>query len=190
MIEPARSASRRWGIGAMWGGGRRAGPSFPCGRVDLRPGRDRSGCNLVSLLFRPCCAPCHLSSFSRHPHDVFVWGKRRMGRCVTIVVGIFALAGLTATAQGQKKKASAEFTRQGLLIVNFAPGAGADLKLGRHAADVVRDRIGRFLRADEFLLAHVAATPAGVRLWGDLILLRDDQLRQAIAPATAPKLDS
>ena len=153
-----------------------------------------------------------------------------MGGRYAIVVAMCALAGLAATAHGQKKKESPEFTRQGLLIVNFAPGAGADFKLGRHAADVVRDRvahfvdkkqldvidgdairirlvtdgfspdtsysvadahaIGRFLRADEFLLAHVASTPAGVRLWGELVLLRDDQLRQAIAPATASRLDS
>ena len=39
-----------------------------------------------------------------------------------------------------------EFTRQGLLIVNFTPGAGADHRLGREAGNAVRSRIGRFLR--------------------------------------------
>ncbi|HEY2906559.1 MAG TPA: hypothetical protein VGJ29_11720, partial [Vicinamibacterales bacterium] len=124
----------------------------------------------------------------------------RRGNAVTMLC---ALLGAAAAAQGQNKKVAPEFTRQGLLIVNFAPGAGADLKLGRRAGDVVRDRlarfvdkkqvdvidgdairirlftdgfspdttysvsvahaIGRFLRADEFLLAHVSTSPSGVR---------------------------
>ena len=147
------------------------------------------------------------------------------------LIAAAVLGGRTGPAHAQqKKKELPEFTRQGLLVVNFAPGAGADLKLGRRAGDAVRSRveklvdrkmvdvidgdairirlmtdgfspdttydvgvahaIGRFLRADEFLLASVANTPNGVRLSGDLVLLRDDQLRQSIPAVTAPKLDS
>ena len=42
-----------------------------------------------------------------------------------------------------------EFTRQGLLIVNFTPGAGADARLGREAGNAVRSRIGRFLKGKD-----------------------------------------
>ena len=50
--------------------------------------------------------------------------------------------------------------------------------------------IGRFLRADEFLVAHVSSTPAGPRISGHLVLLRDEHLRQPLPDATAPNLDS
>jgi tetratricopeptide (TPR) repeat protein len=50
--------------------------------------------------------------------------------------------------------------------------------------------IGRFLRADEFVLARVSNTPAGPRLSGQLVMFRDEQLRQPLADVTAPKLDS
>ena len=153
-----------------------------------------------------------------------------MGDRRIVTAGLwFALSVLANAAQGQKKDAP-EFTRQGLLIVNFTLANGADLRLGRRAGDAVRSRvsklvdkrdvdvidgdkirirfmtdgfspdssysvsdahsIGRYLRADEFLLANVASTPAGFRLSGDLVLLRDDQLRQPIPPVTAAKLDS
>jgi tetratricopeptide (TPR) repeat protein len=145
---------------------------------------------------------------------------------------LFCLAGFASIASGQrgKKDPPLEFTRQGLLIMNFSPGPGADLRLGRRAADAVRDRvdklvnkrevevidgdnirtqleragysadttfspgearaIGRFLRADEFLVARVMATPAGTRISGHLVLLRDDNLRQPLPEVTATKLDS
>ena len=147
------------------------------------------------------------------------------------VVLVVCLAGLVPAAQAQRgKKEVLEFTRQGLLIVNFIPGPGADLRLGRRAADAVRSRvarlvnkkevdvidgddirtqleragyspdttfaegeahaIGRFLRADEFLIARVVNGPSGPRLSGNLILLRDEHLRQPLPEVTAPKLDS
>jgi tetratricopeptide (TPR) repeat protein len=114
--------------------------------------------------------------------------------------------------------------------MNFTPGSGADLRLGRRAADAVRDRvdklvnkreveviegdnirtqleragystdttfsvgearaIGRYLRADEFLVARVASTPSGTRLSGHLVLLRDEHLIQPLPDVSAPKLDS
>ena len=123
-----------------------------------------------------------------------------------------------------------EFTKQGLLIVNFVPRTGADMKLGRKAADAVRSRVGklvnkrevdvldgddvayrmeragynpdtvldsrdiravgRYLRADEFIVASVANGPAGPRITGELVLFRDERLRQPLPEATAPKLDS
>jgi tetratricopeptide (TPR) repeat protein len=142
------------------------------------------------------------------------------------------LAAFASVAHGQrgKKDPPLEFTRQGLLIMNFSLGPGADLRLGRRAADAVRDRvdklvnkreveiidgdnirtqleragyspdttftpgearaIGRFLRADEFLVANVTTTPSGTRLSGHLVLLRDDHLRQPIPDVTSTRLDS
>jgi hypothetical protein len=157
--------------------------------------------------------------------------RARLSRRV-VAAGIALLAaGTPAGAQRGKKDApQQEFTRQGLLIVNFAPRAGADMKLGRKAADAVRSRVGRFLdkkdvevvdagdvayrmeragynpdttldmpairsagkyfRADEFVTASVANGPAGPRLSGSLVLLRDERLRQPLPDATAPRLDS
>ena len=142
-----------------------------------------------------------------------------MDRCRNGIAVLCALVGLASTAQSQNKKSGPEFTRQGLLIVNFAPGAGADLELGRRAGDVVRDRlarfvdkkqvdvidgdkirirlftdgfspdttysvsvahaIGRFLRADEFLLAHVSTSLARVPWPWQVEVLLDLPLDQA-----------
>jgi tetratricopeptide (TPR) repeat protein len=142
---------------------------------------------------------------------------------------LVALASRDATAQ-RRKDAPSEFTRQGLLIVNFAPRAGATLKLGRSAGNAVRARVGKlvnrrevdvidgneieyrmdragfdpdglftledlhaighYLRADEYLWASVSSDPSGVRLSGELVLMRDERLRQPILDAVAPKLDS
>lgn len=158
-------------------------------------------------------------------------------RAFTTVV---LLASLPAAAQ-QKPVAPApptrapaknvqEFTRQGLLIVNFTPGAGADTKLGKRSADAVRSRVDRLVnkrevqvvdgdeielrmakagfapdmtyeagyvhaaaanfRADEYLLAKVSNSAQGVSLTGELVLIRDKRLRQPIAVARAPRLDS
>lgn len=138
-----------------------------------------------------------------------------------------------APAQPKPKdppKDGQEFTRQGLLIVNFTPRTGADMKLGRKAADAVRSRVGKFvnkrevdvldgddiayrmeragfnpdtifelrdvraigkyLRADEFVLASVSNGPSGPRISGQLVLFRDERLKQPLAEVTAPKLDS
>jgi tetratricopeptide (TPR) repeat protein len=145
-----------------------------------------------------------------------------------LLVGFLAIAPSLEAQRG--KKEPLEFTRQGLLIVNFIPGPGADLRLGRRAADAVRDRvaklinkrevevidgddirtqleragyspdttfatgeahaIGRFLRADEFLIARVTNGPSGPRLSGQLLLLRDENLRQPLPEVGALKLDS
>jgi len=123
-----------------------------------------------------------------------------------------------------------EFTKQGLLITNFAPRPGADMKFARKAADAVRSRVGRFvnkrevdvldgddiayrmeragynpdtvldlrdiravgkyLRADEFVIASVANGPSGARISGQLVLFRDERLRQPLPEVSAPKLDS
>ena len=136
---------------------------------------------------------------------------------------------LSARAQ-RGKKDSQEFTRQGLLIVNFTPGAGANMKLGRNAANDVRSRVGhlvnrrevdvidggeisyrmeragynpdtiysltdmralgKFLRADEYFVGRVTNGPTGPTLSGELVLMRDEKLRQPLPATTAPKLDS
>src|SRR6185312_4222809 len=119
-------------------------------------------------------------------------------------------------ARGQRgRKDTQEFTRQGLLIVNFTPGRGTEMKVGRRAADAVRSRVGRFvnkrdvevidggdvtekfaragydadsifdefrdirpmgkyMRADEYVLGRVQNIAGGVRLSGELVLMRDE----------------
>lgn len=118
-------------------------------------------------------------------------------------------------AQGGKKDAP-EFTRQGLLIANFAPLPGADMKFARRASDAVRSRmgklinkkevevvdgddvgdqlyragfnpdtsyssreiraIGRYVRADEYVIGRVSNGPGGARIDGELVLIRDERL--------------
>jgi tetratricopeptide (TPR) repeat protein len=147
-----------------------------------------------------------------------------------LLSGVLPILCLAVGAEAQKKKDAPEFTRQGLLIVNFAAGAGADAKLGRKAADVVRGRVdhlvnhrevdvidddeiryrmeragfqpdsvfeagvirsvGKYLRADEYVLGRVSSSPSGVKLSGLLVLMRDPKLRQALPEVSAPKLDS
>jgi tetratricopeptide (TPR) repeat protein len=128
------------------------------------------------------------------------------------------------------KKDTPEFTRQGLLIVNFEPRTGATMKLGRQAAEAVRSRVsklvnkrevdvidgddiemrmeragynpdtvyemrdiravGKYLRGDEFVIASVSNSPAGPRISGQLLLFRDERLRQPLPEVTARRLDS
>ncbi|HVX41390.1 MAG TPA: hypothetical protein VHB25_17630 [Gemmatimonadaceae bacterium] len=156
---------------------------------------------------------------------------RTLGRSTQIAalaVGLF-LPSHTAIAQRGKKDAP-EFTRQGLLIVNFTPGPGANMKLGRNAGNDVRSRVnhlanrrevdvidggeisyrmeragynpdttysvndmralGKFMRADEYLIGRVSNGPAGPTLEGELVLMRDERLRQPLPAVHAPKLDS
>jgi tetratricopeptide (TPR) repeat protein len=145
---------------------------------------------------------------------------------------ILSLACLAQPARAQRgKKDAPEFTKQALLIVNFAPGEGADVRLGRRAADAVRSRtskfitngkevevvdlrlvntaveragfspdsmyaltgiraLARFVRADEIVIGTVSSGPAGVRMSGELVLARDERLRQPLPDVIAPKLDS
>jgi tetratricopeptide (TPR) repeat protein len=56
-----------------------------------------------------------------------------------------------------------EFTRQGLLVTNFTAGPGADLRLGRRAADAVRSRVAKLVNKREIEVIS-----------GDLIRLRTD----------------
>jgi len=139
------------------------------------------------------------------------------------------LSGFTAPLGAQRAPAP-EFTKQGLLIVNFTPSTGADMKLARHAADAVRSRmerfvnkrevdvidggeiawrleragfnpdtsandgaihaIGKYFRADEYLSASVTSGRNGTTIRGELVLMRDERLRQPIAEATAARVDS
>lgn len=143
-------------------------------------------------------------------------------------VALLVAASTSAFAQG--KKGAPEFTRQGLLIANFAPMRGVDMKFARRASDAVRSRIGklsdkretevvdggdvayelekagydpdttytpsqiraigRFVRADEYVIGRVSNDATGVHIAGELVLLRDERLRQPLPVSTAPKLDS
>jgi tetratricopeptide (TPR) repeat protein len=151
---------------------------------------------------------------------------RQIGR--VLFAALFSMA-LAVPAGAQRGRNTTEFTKQGVLITDFAAGAGADVRLGRRAADAVRSRLGklvnkretevvdggeiryqleragyrtdgpvdvptvrslgRHFRADEYLLGTVANGPGGVRLRADLVLFRDDRLRQPLAEVTAAKLD-
>lgn len=80
-----------------------------------------------------------------------------MGRLVRVgrVLGV-ALAMLpgASRADGQRaRKAPPEFTKQAVLIVNFAPGPGADIPFARDAAAAVRSRAARLI--DDKALAEV-----------------------------------
>lgn len=60
---------------------------------------------------------------------------------VLLLLSIFAVPGGAQTNQQPAKKSGPEFTRQGLLIVNFAPLPGADMKFARRVTDAVRSRV-------------------------------------------------
>jgi tetratricopeptide (TPR) repeat protein len=144
-------------------------------------------------------------------------------------VALLVVASASLLAQ-RGKKAAPEFTRQGLLIANFAPMRGVDMKFARHASDAVRSRvgklfdkretlivdggdvayelekagydpdttytpseiraIGRYVRADEYVVGRVSNDASGVHIVGELVLLRDERLRQPLPVSTAPKMDS
>jgi tetratricopeptide (TPR) repeat protein len=74
-----------------------------------------------------------------------VEGGRAREQASRSVFGRLAVAGcaaaLLATPAAAQRKPVEEFTRQGLLVPNFTPGPGADLKLGRKVGDVVRSRV-------------------------------------------------
>src|SRR5262245_61844107 len=78
-----------------------------------------------------------------------IWRARPLWRALAAGVSL-AITAASAGAQKAKKDApQQEFTRQYLLIVNFTPHAGADMRLGRKAADAVRSRVGRYVDKKE-----------------------------------------
>jgi tetratricopeptide (TPR) repeat protein len=145
-------------------------------------------------------------------------------------IAVLTLATTSPVVAQGSQPAAPEFTRQGLLVVNFAPVAGADMKMARRAADGVRTRLtklvnnrevdvidgdevtdrltragfnpdttfeladlrslGRSMRADEFIRAKISNTPSGPRISGEIVLLRDERMRQPLRDALAPRLDS
>ena len=135
-----------------------------------------------------------------------------------------------AIAAQERTAESPEFARQSVLIVNFTPRNGADVKAGKRVADEVRGRVSRLLnkkeaevvkgyqiarameesslnpdstfsptayramgsvfRADEYLQAFIGGDSTGIRLWGELVLSRDERMRQPLPTIRAPSLDS
>jgi tetratricopeptide (TPR) repeat protein len=59
-----------------------------------------------------------------------------------------------------------EFTRQGLLVLEFEAGPGATRKLGREAADAVRDRLEKLVNEREVELLGGRATAQKLELYG------------------------
>ena len=66
-----------------------------------------------------------------------------------IRIAILLLAGLLAAsaapAQSRRGRPAQEFTRQEILISNFAVDAGADVRAARRVADALRSRLDRLL---------------------------------------------
>ena len=58
-------------------------------------------------------------------------------------LGLACVLGALAVMPANAQKKTPEFTRQGLLITNFAPRGGADEGFGQKAADEVRSRIAK-----------------------------------------------
>jgi hypothetical protein len=92
---------------------------------------------------------------------MFPCAPRLPRRAVAGAVLLMVAAAVSAGGQ-RGKKDQPEFTPQGLLIVNFAPHAGADMKLGRKAADAVRSRVGRLIDKKEVNL--IDAGDVGYRM--------------------------
>src|SRR5690349_19308602 len=73
-----------------------------------------------------------------------------LSRSVIALVALCTMAASTASAQrANNRKEGPEFTKQGLLIVNFGLGAGADMRLGHRAADAVRGRVAKLVNRRE-----------------------------------------
>jgi tetratricopeptide (TPR) repeat protein len=81
------------------------------------------------------------------------------------VLAVAAAAALAAPAAWAQKKPPMEFTRQGLLVLNFTVAPGVDVKVGRKAGDRVRDRAADLVNSRE--VDVVSATRARERLEHD-----------------------
>ena len=156
---------------------------------------------------------------------------RRVWLALAAAATLATLAAPAAT-EAQGRRAPMEFTRQGLLILEFEAGreGAPNRKLGRDAAEAVRDRLEklvnerevevlggrgtqqklelhgirqdqppsaaeleymtRTIRADEYITARGERTGPGVRIAGELRLLRDRWTRQPIPVAAAPSLEA
>ena len=154
---------------------------------------------------------------------------RTNGGVAIAVLGLVSVLGVLAPRPVAAQKKGQEFTRQGLLIPNFATADGKDSHFGRKAADEVRSRVaklsnkrevdvisggdirdhlyrsgfpddtlldeatiktlGRYLRADEYVLGTVVRRSSGIRLTGRLVLMRDSKLAEPIPPATGGELE-
>jgi len=158
-------------------------------------------------------------------------GIARRRLALLILPGLIAFVTADhAIAAQQRAAESPEFARQSVLIVNFTPRNGADVKAGKRVADEVRGRVSRLLnkkeaevvkgyqiarameesslnpdstfsptayramgsvfRADEYLQAYIGGDSTGIRLWGELVLSRDERMRQPLPTILAPSLDS
>ncbi|HEY4304782.1 MAG TPA: hypothetical protein VGM82_09965 [Gemmatimonadaceae bacterium] len=152
--------------------------------------------------------------------------RRTAVRCTLLLT---ALAAPLAAQKG--KKEAPEFTKQAMLIVNFAPGPGADIRFARQGADAVRSRaaklinnkaeveviddrtvqealwragfnpdsayalagvrsLARQMRADEIVVGTITRNGDAARIRGEIVLTRDEAMRQPIIEVAAPKLDS
>lgn len=65
------------------------------------------------------------------------------------VAALSALSLAWAAGAGAQKRPLPEFTRQGLLVMNFQTGTGADWRVGRKLGDEIRDRAAKLLNGRE-----------------------------------------
>ena len=71
-----------------------------------------------------------------------------VGAAITTLLSTCVLSVVAALPAAAQKK-TPEFTRQGLLITNFAPRGSADFGFGRKAADEVRSRVSKLVNRRE-----------------------------------------
>ena len=111
------------------------------------------------------------------------------------------LPGPGADSRLGHRAADAVRSRVGKLInhreVDLIDGDDIRLRLERagYSPDTAYDvhglrTIGRWMRADEFVVASVSNVNGVFRVRGDLTLARDERLRQPLPDGVAPKLDS
>jgi tetratricopeptide (TPR) repeat protein len=156
---------------------------------------------------------------------------RRTGLRFTLLSFLLAAATAAPVAAQRGKKEPIEFTKQALLIVNFAPGPGTEIRFARDGADAVRSRaaklinnkqeveviddrvvqealwragfhpdsayalagirsLARQMRADEIVIGMVTRTATATTIRGEIVLTRDEKMRQPLPEVSGPRLDS
>jgi tetratricopeptide (TPR) repeat protein len=81
----------------------------------------------------------------------------RMAHALIAIAAPFCLVRAQSPTASNARKDGPEFTKQALLIIDFAPGAGADIRLGKRAADAVRSRFSRTINKRELDLVDPGA---------------------------------
>jgi hypothetical protein len=81
----------------------------------------------------------------------------RMAHALIAIAAPFCLVRAQSPTASNARRDGPEFTKQALLIIDFAPGAGADIRLGKRAADAVRSRFSKTINKRELDLVDPGA---------------------------------